>query len=125
MIKHIVLVVALAACGGSKKDSNTTGPGPGPGSSVDGDVGVDPTVPSWTPASCKAYQKAVFQAANCEAVEKAKRDEIQATYDAAAATWKAEQNATDAKIAEFSESCTASTESVRAAIGTNCVPPAK
>ncbi|MDQ3338750.1 MAG: hypothetical protein M4D80_26590 [Myxococcota bacterium] len=121
MIKLLVLVVALAACGGSKKDSSD----PGTGSGMSGQTGVDPTVPSWTPDSCKAYQKAVFQAVNCEKMEKAKRDEIQASYDTAAASWKAEQNATEAKIAEVGQSCTSSTESVRAAIGDLCVTPAQ
>ena len=126
MTKLIVLVLALATCGGSKKDNNTTTTTtPSTGSGQEGEVGVDPTVPSWAPQSCKAYYKAVFQAVNCEPIEKAKRDEIQATYDSASATWKAEANATDARIAEVEKSCTASTESVRAVIGTNCVPPAK
>jgi hypothetical protein len=115
MTKLFVLVVALAACGGSQK-------APGTGTGASGQTGVDPTVPSWAPASCKAYQKAAFQAANCEAIEQSKRDEIQASYDSASASWKAEQNATDARIAEVDQACTSSTESVRSAIGELCTP---
>ena len=113
------LIAVLAACGGGPKRPTTTNQG------EVGDAEVDPTVPSWTPQACKDYNKAVFQAIKCEAVEQAKRDEIKATYDAAAAGWKAEENADEAKVNEVAASCVQSTESVRATIGSLCVPPAK
>jgi len=119
MNKLIILVVTLVACGGSSKKATDD-----PGGGVT-EPAVDPTVPSWAPASCHAYQKAAFQAINCDAIERGKRDEIQASYDSASASWKAEQNATDARIVEVDQSCTKSTESVRAVIGDLCVPPAK
>lgn len=123
-MKLIALVVStLIACGGSSKQSNNaTGGGGGQGGQA-GESGamVDPTVPSWTPASCKQYNGAVVQAIACTPIEQSKRDEIQATYDADSASWKAEQNVTDARIAEVSQSCIERTKSVRAAIGNLCV----
>lgn len=113
----VVLVVALAACGGSKKDTSPVG---GPG-----EPAIDPTLPSWAPASCTAYQKAVFQAINCDAVDKGKRDEIQTAYNSASESWKVEGEADAAKIEEVNQTCTSSTESVRAAIGDQCTPEAK
>jgi len=114
---RIVLVLALVACGGSKKDTNPVG---GPG-----EPAIDPTLPSWAPASCTAYQKAVFQAINCEAVDQGKRDEIQDAYNAASVNWKQENEADAAKIEEINVSCTSNTESVRAAIGDQCSPEAQ
>lgn len=116
----VILVVALAACGGSKSKTDTAASSPvgGPG-----EPAIDPTIPSWAPKSCTTYQKAVFQAINCEAMDKGKRDEIQTTYNTASESWKAEKDADAARIAEVETSCTSSAESVRAAIGDLCVMP--
>jgi hypothetical protein len=119
ILVSLVAVCALAACGGSKKSSSN------PNDHSAGGAEVDRTVPSWTPESCMAYQKAVYQATECDAIEQGKRDEIKSKYDTDAAAWKADQNVDDAKIAAVKTECTASTESVRAAIGDKCVPPAK
>lgn len=117
MTKIALLVVALAACGGSKKDTSPVG---GPG-----EPAIDPTVPSWAPQSCTTYQKAVFQAINCEAMEQGKRDEIQTAYNSASESWKAETDADAARIEEVNQSCTSSAESVRTAIGDLCTAEAK
>ena len=111
------IVLMLAACGGSSK-SSTTAQHPTGGT---GEATVDPTVPSWVPESCIAYHRAVVQAINCQAVDQGKRDEIQRTFDATSATWKAEENADNAKVDQYSATCTATTETVRADIGTSCV----
>lgn len=116
--------VLVAACGGSKKP-DTTNPNDPNVAAGSADPAVDPTVPSWAPQSCKDYQKAVFQAVECEALEQGKRDEIKSKYDTDAAAWKADQNVDDAKVASVGTECTASIEAVRAAIGDKCVPPAK
>lgn len=121
ILVSLVAVCALAACGGSKKSSSN----PNGHSVAAGEAEVDPTVPSWTPQSCKDYQKAVFQATKCDALEQGKRDEIKSKYDTDAAAWKADQDVDDAKIATVGTECTASTESVRTAIGDKCVPPAQ
>ena len=114
----VVLFVALTACGGSKaKDTNSPVGGPG-------EPAIDPTLPSWAPASCTDYQKAVFQAINCDAVEKGKRDEIQTTYSTASESWKAETDASAARVEEINVSCTSSAESVRAVIGDLCTADA-
>lgn len=112
MTKLLVLVIALAACGGSKKDTSPVG---GPG-----EPAIDPTLPSWMPASCTTYQKAVFQAINCDAMEQGTRDEIQTTYNSSSESWKAENDADAARIAEVDAGCTSSAESVRTAIGDLC-----
>lgn len=125
-MKHLLTFVAalsLAACGGgSKKSNDPNDPNVAAGTA---DPAVDPTVPSWTPASCKAYHKAVYQAVKCESIEQAKRDEIKSKYDTDAAAWKADQDVDDQKIAAVATECTASTDAVRAAIGDACVPPAQ
>jgi hypothetical protein len=119
MTKLLVLIVgALTACGGSNKDTNSPVGGPG-------EPAIDPTLPSWAPASCTAYQKAVFQAINCQAVEQGTRDEIQTSYNADSESWKAETDADAARIEEVNVSCTSKSESVRAAIGEQCTPEAK
>ncbi len=82
---------------------------------------VDPTVPSWLPEPCLAYHKAVVQAIDCKAIDQGKREEIQKAYGDASASWKAEQNANDAKVAEIGATCTKATEAVRAEIGQKCV----
>lgn len=117
MTKILLIVVALAACGGSKKDTNPVG---GPG-----EPAIDPTVPSWAPPSCTTYQKAVFQAINCDAVEQGKRDEIQTAYNSASESWKAEKDADATRIEEVNQSCTSGAESVRTAIGDLCTAEAK
>jgi len=114
---RIALVVALVACGGSKKDTNPVG---GPG-----EPAIDPTLPSWAPASCTTYQKAVFQAINCDAMDKGKRDEIKDSYNAASVNWKQENEADAAKIEEVNASCTSNAETVRVAIGDLCTSEAK
>jgi hypothetical protein len=118
-----VTLVALTACGGSKSQDTSTGPSSPVGGP--GEPSLDPTLPSWAPASCTAYQKAVFQAINCEAVDKGKRDEIEASYNKDLESWKTETEATEAKVEEVNVSCTASTESVRTAIGDACTVEAK
>ncbi len=118
MTKLLLLVVALAACGGSKKADTSPVGGPG-------EPAIDPTVPSWAPASCTTYQKAVFQAINCDAMEQGKRDEIQTAYNSASESWKAENDADAARIAEVDASCTSSAESVRSAIGDLCTAEAQ
>lgn len=118
MTKLLVLVVALAACGGSsKKDTSPVG---GPG-----EPAIDPTVPSWAPPSCTTYQKAVFQAINCDAMDKGKRDEIQTAYNSASESWKVEKDADATRIEEVNQSCTSSAESVRASIGDLCTAEKK
>ena len=125
LVACVVFALVAGCGGGSKKSSTTADPNDPSLAAGEADPAVDPTVPSWTPQSCKDYHKAVYQAVECDALEQAKRDEIKAGYDTAASTWKAETNATEAKIGEFAASCTQSTETVRAAIGSLCVPPAK
>lgn len=118
MIKAFALILAVAACGGSSKDSNSPVGGPG-------EPAIDPTLPSWAPPSCTTYQKAVFQAINCTAVDQGKRDEIQTAYNRDSESWKAETDANAARVEEVSASCTASSESVRATLGDQCSPEAK
>ncbi|MDQ3370734.1 MAG: hypothetical protein M3680_35400 [Myxococcota bacterium] len=116
-MKNLLVVFALviAACGGSKSTAQSPTGGPG-------DPAVDPTMPSWAPPSCSAYQKAVVQATACQAVEQTKRDEIQQAYDTASASWKAEQDATPERIEEVAAACASSAESVRAETVGNCGP---
>lgn len=103
----VTFVLLIAACG--SKSTATTSPTGGPGEPI-----VDPTVPSWAPPSCIAYHKAVVQALDCAALDQAKQDEIRAAYDAASESWKAEQDADAARIAEVGAACESSTESVQA-----------
>ncbi len=116
-MKNLLVVFALvaAACGSSK--STAQSPTGGEGEPV-----VDPTMPSWAPASCSAYQKAVVQATACQAIEQGKRDEIQQAYDTASASWKAEQDATPARIEEVAAACSSSAESVQAETAGKCGP---
>lgn len=116
-----IVLLTLAACGGSK---STAAHGPGGGDTAGGsanDPGVDPTVPSWLPAACIAYHKAVVQAIDCQAVEQAKRDAIKNKYDETSTGWKSEENADKARVEEIGASCKAATESVRADIADKCV----
>ncbi len=117
-MKHLILasILMMAACGGSKSKN------PEMANDGMGSAAVDPTIPSWAPQSCIAYAKAVTQAIGCEDIDKAKRDTMEETYEGALASWKAEQNATEERIAEVDASCTSSTESVRAEIEGHCVP---
>jgi hypothetical protein len=108
------ILLTFAACGGN----STAAEKPTGGA---GEPMVDPTVPSWLPDSCVAYHRAVVQAIDCEAVEQGKRDEIQTTFDATSASWKAEPEADKAKIDEIGATCVTATESVRADIGEKCV----
>lgn len=105
------MLLVLAACGGSSK-SSTTPPA---------DDSVDPTVPSWLPASCIAYHKAVVQALDCAAVEQATRDRIKATFDETSVSWKAEEHASAARIEEVGAACTDATDAVRADIAGSCI----
>jgi len=110
------ILLTLAACGGS--NSSTAAQSPTGGT---GEPSVDPTVPSWLPESCLAYHKAVVQAVDCQAVDQRKRDEIQNTFGATSASWKAEQHTDKAKVDEIGATCTTATESVRADIGAKCI----
>jgi hypothetical protein len=106
------ILLVLAACGGSSKPATT------PERSADT---VDPTVPSWLPASCVAYHKAVVQAIDCQAVEQSKRDRIGATFDETSVSWKAEDNANATRVNEIGATCTTATDSVRADIADKCI----
>ena len=86
-----------------------------------GEATVDPTVPSWLPESCLAYHKAVVQAIDCQAVDQAKRDEIQKKFADTSTSWKAEQHAENAKVDEIGATCTAAAASVRADLGNKCI----
>ena len=107
------ILFVLAACGGSSKPSTTT--------QHSADSTVDPTVPSWLPRSCVAYHKAVVQAIDCKAVEQSKRDRIETTFDETSVSWKAEENATTARVDEIGATCTTATDSVRADIADKCI----
>jgi hypothetical protein len=110
----VAILVTLAACGGSSTPSqHPTAPTE--------EARVDPTIPSWLPQSCVAYQKAVVQAINCQAVDQTKRDEIQKAYGEKSTSWKAEDNADSAKVNEIGATCRTATGSVRADIGEKCV----
>jgi hypothetical protein len=115
-MKNLIVVFALlvAACGGSKSAAESPTGGPG-------EPTVDPTLPSWAPPSCAAYQKAVVQAINCEAIDQTKRDEIQQKYDEASAAW-ATQDAESSSVEEVDAQCTSGTESVQAETAGNCGP---
>ncbi len=112
------VLLVFAACGGSKAAPQSPTGGPG-------EPMVDPTMPSWVPASCNAYHKAVVEALSCDAIEQGKRDEIRQAFDAASTTWKAEQDATPARVEEVGAACTSSGESVRAEITGKCLPASK
>ena len=113
---HKLLVVSallLAGCGSkSKQDTSPTG--------GTGEPMVDPTLPSWAPKSCNAYHKAVVQALECEAIDQGKRDEIGAAFDSSSAAWKAETDASAARIEEIGGVCLTSSESVQAEIAGKC-----
>jgi hypothetical protein len=114
-------VFFVAACGGSKSnqpDTTTGGGGTGGGD----EATVDPTIPSWSPASCAGYQKAVSQAIACDAMDQGERDQIQATYDQDSASWKAEQDATPERIAEVESDCTTKTDAIRTSLEGKCGP---
>ncbi|MDB4962233.1 MAG: hypothetical protein JWP01_2232 [Myxococcales bacterium] len=108
-----VLLLSLGACGSKSKAAESPVGGPG-------EPAIDPTLPSWAPASCTTYQKAVFQAISCEAIDQGKRDEIQTTYNTASTGWKAESDADTARIAEVEATCTASADSVKVEIEGKC-----
>ena len=103
----VVSALLLAACG--SKSNASTSPTGGEGEPI-----VDPTIPSWAPKSCNAYHKAVVQALECEAIDQGKRDEIRTAFDTSSATWKAEKDASAARIEEVRVMCVNSTESVQA-----------
>lgn len=109
------IVLTFTACGGGSKSP----PAQHPGGS--GEARVDPTLPSWLPESCVAYHKAVVQAIDCQALDQAKRDEIQKKFGEASESWKAEQNADKAKVDEVAATCTTATTSVRADLGEKCI----
>ncbi|MBA3398038.1 MAG: hypothetical protein H0T89_35765 [Deltaproteobacteria bacterium] len=123
LLVFTVVIAAATACGGKSKSSGGSTEPMGVGSG-EGEVALDPTMPSWMPASCTAYHKAVSQAITCETIEQAKRDEIKAKYDTAATSWKAEQDASKERIAEIDTFCTSGADSVKADTAGNCVGPA-
>ena len=108
------ILLIFAACGGKSKSTES----PTGGSN---EPAVDPTVPSWLPQTCHAYQKAVVQAIACQAIDQTKRDDIQKTFDATSASWKTEDNADKARVEVVGANCVTATESVRADIGDKCV----
>lgn len=109
------ILLTLAACGGGSSSSTTA-------NHPTGEPMVDPTVPSWLPASCVAYHKAVVQAIDCQAVDQGTRDQIRSTFDATSTSWKTEEPGADkAKIDEIGARCTTATDSVRTDIGGKCV----
>ena len=112
------ILLTLVACGGGGSKPTTVATSPTGGSDL---PTVDPTVPSWLPESCKAYHKAVVQAIDCQAIDQAKRDEIKKTFGETSESWKAEQNANNARVDEIGASCTTATASVRADIGQKCI----
>ncbi len=126
LVVFAVVITATAACGGKSKSNSETGGSTEPMGvgSGEGEAALDPTMPSWMPASCTAYHKAVTQAITCETIEQAKRDEIKAKYDAAAASWKAEQDASKERVAEVDTFCTSGADSVKADTAGKCVAPA-
>jgi hypothetical protein len=86
----------------------------------EGQPGVDPTLPSWTPKSCVAYHKLTVEALDCPAIEQSKRDQIQQDYGNASQAWKAEQDAAPANVEQISQACVRSGESVQSDIAGNC-----
>ncbi len=96
------LVLALAACGGKSSDSKTpASPGTGDDTGM-----VDPTLPSWAPASCKAYHTAVVKAYDCTEVAQATRDDIKNKYEAANKSWHDLQDAQQSTIDQINMLCT-------------------
>jgi hypothetical protein len=77
-------------------------------------------MPSWAPKSCLAYHKAVVQALECNAIDKAKRDQIQQAYGDASQAWKAEKDGTPAKVELVAAACERGTASVQADVSGKC-----
>lgn len=120
-VLKIAFVLLVAACGGSKSNQPDTTTGGGGAGGAD-ETSVDPTIPSWSPASCADYQKAVTQAIACDAMDQGERDQIQATYDQDSASWKAEQDATPERISAVETDCTDKTTAIRTALEGKCGP---
>ncbi len=120
-MNKLLTVVALlvAACGG-KSPATTNHANGAPEASASNASELDPTIPSWAPKSCVAYHKAAIEALDCDAIEQTKRDQIKQSYEAASVSWKAEENATPARIGEVDAACQASGDSVRAETVGHC-----
>lgn len=129
MTKLLISALLLAACGGSPTSTSTTPSQPVAHQSGEtyGDTtgganqpSVDPTLPSWAPKSCVAYHKVTVEAMGCTAIEQSKRDAIQQQYGAASQSWKAMENADQARIDEIAATCVRSSDAVHADIAGNC-----
>jgi len=114
MSKLLVVSILLFAACGSKSNANTSPTG-GPGEPL-----VDPTLPSWAPKTCVDYHKAVVQALDCDAIDQGKRDEIKAAYESSSTAWKAEGDASAARVDEIGTSCASTAASVRAESAGTC-----
>jgi hypothetical protein len=117
-----MLVLALAACGSSKKsNSATTTTVASTGETEDI---VDPTLPSWAPKSCNRYHTAVVKAHDCPELDQGTRDSIKAKYETQKTAWANLQNAEQAQIDQIGTECTEGTQAVQAQAAGKCVTAA-
>lgn len=88
-------VSALAAC--SHDAAPPQQPAPLPVATADG---VDPTLPSWAPRSCKDYHTAVVKFSHCGDIALDLRDKVSAQYDVDNKSW---HDMTDAKQTDLDQ----------------------
>jgi len=108
-------VSALAAC--SHDAAPPQQPAPLPVATADG---VDPTLPSWAPKTCKDYHTAVVKFSHCGDIALDLRDKVSAQYDADNKSW---HNLTDAKQSDLDQvklACGDQAASVTAQMSATC-----
>jgi hypothetical protein len=84
------------------------------------DPGVDPTMPSWAPPSCKGYHAAVVKLSACPDIDQATKDKVSAKYDADNKSWHDMTNATEADLDQVKASCGDERAAVRAQMSGKC-----
>lgn len=122
-MKSLALVL-LVACSHDKKVVEPT-PSPVATSTAMSktagmDPEVDPTLPSWAPASCARYHTAVVRFVGCETEDAARRQSVRERYDAEAKQWQAMHDLPQGAIDEVARKCSDSLESVRAQTAGSC-----
>jgi len=120
-----LLFAMVAACShhDAQPASPTTSPNAEAATATDPDI--DPTLPSWAPASCKGYHTAVVKFAACTDVGQDVRDKAAAKYDADNKSWHELTNAQQSDLDQVKASCSDQSASVKAQMTGHCGGPAR
>lgn len=120
LIASLLFAVLVSGAACSHHGAQPATPTTGSNAEAATDPDIDPTLPSWAPASCKGYHTNVVKLAACTDIGQDVRDKVAAKYDADNKSWQGLTNAQQSDLDQVKASCSDQAASVKAQMTGHC-----